>query len=151
MFHIIFGTLSPYVSLTTSYGVARDYAINASRTRPTSSHPGYVYAVDINASDGILLFDPVREVIAHCGNPLASPSYNHDGAQSYLLGVVDPVTMGTHLHIPAPQPLSASGATPRSPTLTAELETMVRALRDAEVLAGATIPARCFVQRFDEY
>lgn len=41
--------------------------------------------------------------------------------------------------------------TPRSPNLSLELETFVRALRDAEILAYGTIPAACVVNCFDVY
>ena len=45
----------------------------------------------------------------------------------------------------------ASEGTPRSPNLTIELETLVRALRDAEILAHGNIPVTCVKNRFEVY
>ncbi len=152
MFHVARGTtVSPYVSLTRSFGVARDYAIDASRTRPSATQPAYVYSVDIAPSHGVTILDPTWEVAKHNGNPFASPSYQHDGAQSFLLGVVDPVMMGAYLSAPCPQPRIAAGGTVRAPNLSLELETMVRALRDSELVVVGNIPRSCVSNRFDEY
>ena len=41
--------------------------------------------------------------------------------------------------------------TPRPPNLSLELETFVRSLRDAEILAYGTIPATCVVNCFDVF
>ena len=51
---------------------------------------------------------------------------------------------------PAPQP-PASAGTPRTPNLTIALETLVRTLRDAEVLTVGTIPADCVKHKFEVY
>jgi hypothetical protein len=49
MHHIARGTTtSPLISLTKSYGVAEDYARNASRTPPTAANPARVYEVEIS-------------------------------------------------------------------------------------------------------
>ena len=45
----------------------------------------------------------------------------------------------------------ASEGTPRPPNLTIELETLVRALRDAEILAHGIIPATCVKNSFEVY
>ena len=50
----------------------------------------------------------------------------------------------------AMQPPSSEG-TPRSPNLTIELETLVRVLRDAEILAHGIIPATCVKNSFNVY
>src|SRR3974390_1258974 len=48
MNHIARGTTtSPCISVTKSYGVAEEYARNASRTPPTASNPAHVYEIDI--------------------------------------------------------------------------------------------------------
>ena len=44
-----------------------------------------------------------------------------------------------------------SGGTPRPPHLTIELETLVQALRDSEILALGIIPATCVKNSFDVY
>jgi len=150
--HIARGaTNSPCISLTKSYGVAEDYARNASRAIPTSSNPAYVYEIDISdpPPTGVVVVDPVFFIASHVPNPLVSPSYHHDGNQSFLLGVVNPA---------AAHPSASSvvfppglGGTPRSPNLTIELEAMVRALRDAEVLVVGNLPQTCVINRYDVY
>jgi hypothetical protein len=146
MNHIARGsTNSPFVSLTRSYGVAQDYARLGGRIKPTASNPAYVWEVEITdpLPPGIQLFDPVKDVAATISSPLSSPSYHHDGSQQFLLGVVHPKgKMRRFLKQPYPQP-PPGGGTPRSPNLTIELETLVRALRDAEILVLGTVPASC--------
>jgi hypothetical protein len=142
MHHIARGTTtSPCISLTRSYGVAEEYAIDASRAPPTAATPAFVYEIDIPdpAPRGMLVIDPVVEVASGNSNPLISPSYHHDGSMDFLLGVVDPAAMVHHLgtHIRTPQG-SAPGLRPAN--LSLELETLVRALRDAEVLVVGAIP-----------
>lgn len=133
--HVARGTTtSPFISLTRSYGVAQDYDRNAGRIFPTRATPAYVYAIDIPdpPPTGMAVIDPVIEVARHL-NPLASPSYHHDGDMNFLLGVVDPNGMAAFLNNPVLSP-AGSTPTPRPANLTIELETIVRALRDAEVL-----------------
>ena len=142
--HIAKGTVSsPYISLTRSYGVARDYAINTgvAVSVATAQNPGYVYEIDLNdpLPLGLVLLDPVREVAKNAPGPLDPISYQHDGPQSFLLGVIDPRTMKRHLSADYVQPPPSTG-TRRPPTLTAVLECLVRALRDAEILAVGNIP-----------
>jgi hypothetical protein len=128
--------------------VAEDYARNASRARPTAENPAHVYEIDIPDPPpaGVLIIDPIYFVAAHNQNPLASISYHHDGNQDFLIGVVDPM-MGPSTKVRFP-PGMAGGA-PRYPNLTIELETMVRALRDAEVLAVGNLPSKCVTNRHD--
>src|SRR4051812_25593020 len=58
--HIAFGTtISPYVSLTKSYGVARDYAVNGSISRPTLARPAHVYEFQIPDVSSIPVLDAV--------------------------------------------------------------------------------------------
>lgn len=146
MQHISRGTgNSPFISLTRSYAVARHYAILSSTRTPTPQDPAYVYEVEIEFPlfSGLQLLDPVKEV-AQMLPDMASPGppYQHDGIPNFLLGVVDPENMSEFLEKHAPQPPSSEG-TPRPPNLSIELETLVRALRDAEILALGIIPATC--------
>ena len=147
--HIARGTVtSPYISLTQSYGVAWSYAVFFGRTRPTRRAPAYVYEVELNdpLPHGLVLLDPV-EIIAAPPSPPAAIPYHHDGLPDFLLGVVNPSTMGHHLSIPIIQP-PPGGGTPRPANLTLELEAIVRALRDAELLAFGPIPANCVLNRY---
>jgi len=72
--------------------------------------------------------------------PLDSISYQHDGLPNFLLGVINHMEMRQFLMTPCLQP-PPGGGTPRRPNLTIQLETLVRALRDAEILAVGNIPA----------
>ena len=152
--HISRGTSnSPFISLTLSYAVARDYAILSSPEIPTPSKPALVYEIEFQdpLPSGLKMLDPVKEVAKELPSPpTIGPAYQHDGSQEFLLGVVNPRNMGHFLGQHAPQPPLSEG-TPRPPNLTLELETLVRALRDAEILAYGTIPATCVVNSFDVY
>lgn len=147
MEHIAGNTVSPYVSLTRSYGVAEAYARDFGRAFPTASVPGYVYAVDIDyptPPEVHMVLDPVSDIAAYINLPLAPSSYHHDGNMNFLLGIISPVTMANHLAAHAPQPPRAT-MPPRPPKLTKELLTIVRALRDAEVIVLGSVPPHCVV------
>ncbi len=142
-------TSSPFISMTRSYSVAWSYAIFSGRAVPTAAAPAYVYEIDIADPPpvGLAILDPLSEIAAAVPSPLHSASYQHDGLPDFLMGVLDPATMGHHLTTPIKHP-PPGGATPRAANLTPELETLVRALRDAEILAVGTIPASCVVHRY---
>lgn len=150
--HIARGTVaSPYISLTRSYAVAWDYAVSTGKTTvvATAANPGFVYEIEIDkpAPRGLVLIDPTKEVADALPKPLDSvPPYQHDGGPEFLLGVVDPVGMPAHLTAPYLQP-PPGGGTARPPNLSIDLETLVRALRDAEILALGSIPAHCILRR----
>ena len=78
------------------------------------------------------------------------PFYQHDGLPNFLIGIADPISMRHFLEQHIIQP-PTSGGTPRTPNLTIELETLVRALRDAEILVTGIIPANCVKNSFDVY
>jgi hypothetical protein len=150
MNHIKNGTTtSPYVSLTRSYSVAWCYAMYSGYAVSTMANPAFVYEVEINdpLPAGLVVLDPVYEIASSVSSPLASVSYQHDGLPDFLIGVVDPTAMGHLLATPIKHP-PPGGATNRAAKLTAELETLVRALRDAEILAVGTIPAACVTQKY---
>lgn len=154
MLHIARSTVNnPFISLTRSYAVAWDYAMLSSERSPTLSDPAYVHEIEIQEPlpPGLQLLDPVKEVAQILPVPTnLVPPYQHDGLPDFLLGVVNPREMGHFLQQHSLQPPSSEG-TPRPPTLTIELETLVRALRDAEILARGIIPATYVRNRFDAY
>src|SRR5262249_56569671 len=130
----------PCISLTRSYGVAEDYARNASRARPTAENPAHVYEIDIPDPPpaGVLIIDPIYFVATHnLQNPLASISYHHDGNQDFLIGVVNSeMERPTKVRFPP-----GMAGTPRYPKLTLELEKMVRAFGKAEGLPHRHLPS----------
>ena len=75
--------------------------------------------------------------------------YRGAGINSYWY-LNDPIEHGFIARSPEITPTTIEG-TPRSPNLTMELETLVRALRDAEILAHGIIPATCVKNSFDVY
>ena len=141
MKHIVEANVnSPYVSLTLSYSVAYNYALLGEE--PSKDDPAYVYEVEI--SDGSLngfgLLDPVREVANAAPQPPADISYQHDGDNEFLLGVIKPgLANGEYVRRDIKRPPPGQ-ATPRSANLTRELETLVFALRDAEILVSGSLP-----------
>ncbi len=143
-------TTSPYVSLTRSYGVALGYAL-LGKMKPTKSHPAYVWEIELTdpLPGNCQLLDPVQEIAKALPPPLHSPSYQHDGPQTFLLGLIDPGQQHLLLE-PRPGP-PESGSSLAAPTLSAELETLVRALRDAELLAVGAIPAACVRYCYEVY
>ena len=154
MLHIARSTVnSPFISLTRSYGVAWHYAMLSSEWVPTPEDPAYVHEIEIQEPlpPGLHLLDPVKEVAQMLPSPISlGPPYQHDGLPDFLLGVVDPGRMENFLTQYVKQPPSSEG-TPRPANLTIELETLVRALRDAEILAQGIIPSICVKNSFDVY
>lgn len=154
MDHISRGTAnSPFVSLTRSYAVAWHYAVFESTETPNFENPAYVYEIEIQEPlpDGLKLLDPVKEVARRLPLPASlGPPYQHDGLPEFLHGVVDPENMEHFLVQHALRPPLSEG-TPRPPNLTLELETLVRALRDAEILAQGIIHPVFVRNRFDVY
>jgi hypothetical protein len=65
MHHIARGTThSPYVSLTLSYGIAFDYAMNAGLNWPSPSRPAYVYEIELpdRLPPGLAILDSIKEI-----------------------------------------------------------------------------------------
>lgn len=100
--HIATGTFnSPYISLTCSYAVAWDYAMNGGTDRPTGNNPAYVYEIEIDnpLSMRIELLDPIKEVARSLPDPTdvdfqeEFPYYQHNGLPGFLLSIVDPQNM----------------------------------------------------------
>jgi hypothetical protein len=142
-------TRSPYVSLTRSYPVAWGYAVSAGRVYPSPGNPAYVYEIEIEkpSRHGVQLIDPIKELASELNAPHARNTYQHDGHQDFILGVADPFKMAHCLSRICSQPPGSTGA-PRAGNLTMELEMLVRAMRDSEILSVGTIPAGWVRSRF---
>ena len=150
--HVARGTTTgPYISLTRSYDVAWNYAVycGPSQLVATASKPGFVYEVELDdpLPQGVTLLDPVKEIAKNVPGPLSPVTYQHDGSQEFLLGVVRPTKSSKYLKQACRQPPPATG-TNRPANLTLDLESLVRALRDAEILALGAIPAAFVRNRF---
>jgi hypothetical protein len=139
---------SPFMSLTQSFGVAHHYALYFSRAVTNASKPAYVYEIEISEPlpEGLTLVDPLRAIAGDVPEPPIDVPYGHDGDSEFLLGVISPKRMRRFLEKPIKQPPPGTG-TPRAANLSLALETLVRALRDAEILACGTIPSDSIVSR----
>ena len=141
MSHVAHGaTNSPYISLTKSFAVAKRYATDGPHKQ------GWVYSIQIDEASNIELLDPLKETARCLAPPLSEPSYHHDGAPDFILGVADPRHHWQELtrRIDLPPP---GYGTPRPAHLHHHFEVMVRALRDAELLAITAIPAKLVIDR----
>ena len=148
--HVARGTTtSPCISLTKSYGVAYDYAMNSGFAAPTLTNPAHVYELKIPDEPGFQFIDPVDYIASRHANPLVS-TYHHDGDQSFL-GIVAYPALSGGVPGTSPRPPGMTGATARPPNLSIQLETIVFAIRDAEVLAYGNIPASWIINRYDVY
>jgi hypothetical protein len=149
MSHIRLGTTtSPYISLSRSFGVARDYALTGATGIADPSNPGFVYEIELTdpLPSGLQVLDPIQEIAGVLNSPLTTPSYHHDGDRSFVLGVIDPSNNGGLLNTPIRTALA--GATSRPANLSEQLETLLRALRDAEILAVGNLPSVTVVNRY---
>lgn len=140
-------TDSPYISFSRSFAVARAYALVGSAAFASASSPGLVHEIEINDDSVVKVLDPIQEIAAALPPIWMEPSYQHDGDQSFLLGVIDQRNM----HCALKQQCvftPGSKATPRTPNLSIHLEALVKALRDAEVLIQGNVPISCFRQTY---
>jgi hypothetical protein len=151
--HIALGSKhSPFISLTRSYAVAYDYALHGGGLTviATATNPGYVYEVRIDPPlpRGLRLIDPIKAVSSRLPSPMSMVGYQHSGPQRFLIGVVSPRKHRRFLTTPcvAPPYGAASVAVPSAAT--DALNTLVWALRDAEILAVGTIPNGHVTNRF---
>ena len=137
---------TPFISLSRSFAVAFDYAQKGGRAFPSKAKPAFVYEIEIDVAAAFHVLDPLKEIASGLPAPLATPSFHHDGDQKAILGIVDS-TQAAYLtaavRYPPPQ-APKSGV-----NVGVELTGMLRALRDAELLAVDNIPARCVVVRHD--
>lgn len=133
-------TNSPFISLTRSFGIAKRYAMHGPQKR------GWVYSIEIDESHNVEVLDPLKETGQYLPEPLKDPSYQHDGAPDFILGVADPHRHWKELNRPIDLPPPGYG-TPRPAHLHRHLEVMVRSLRDSELLAITAIPAKLVVDR----
>ncbi|HEX4630368.1 MAG TPA: hypothetical protein VH188_05335 [Chthoniobacterales bacterium] len=143
-------TKSPYISLTRSYSVAWNYAVGWGT--PTAADPAFVYAIEINNPPpaGLQILDPLLELLQKFNCPIDGATYHHDGNPDFLIGVIDRTNYQACLDRPIQSP-PPGGATARPANLCPELETIVRALRDAELLAVGIIPRECVVTRYEVF
>lgn len=144
--HIVHGTTySPYISLTSSYGIAEGYAATGVGAIANPNNPGFVYEIEFDDTPlvGFTVIDPIKE-ISKGSNPPSPINYHHDGNNEFVLGVISPSLLGGCLVAPVRHPPN-SGATQRAANLSRELECIARVIRDSEVLVLGNIPSKYIV------
>ncbi len=147
--HIKNGTTqSPYVSLTRSYSIAHSYAVSGGHRTPSKTDPAYIYQIEIPSDcTGFSVLDPIREILEPFKSPLDGSGYQHDGHSDFLIGVIDGSNIAClHKAIFAPPPKVVSS---KAANLSPELEAIVCALRDAELLAVGSIPKNYITKRYE--
>ncbi|HTV49189.1 MAG TPA: hypothetical protein VMG59_12175 [Phycisphaerae bacterium] len=152
MNHIAEGsTASPFISLTRSYGVALNYARNSGLSRPNRRRRAFVWEIELEEPlpDGLRLHDPVKRIANHVPHPLATIPYQHNGAPTCLIGLID-ITQEKLLAQICPVPPN-SNPPYGPPNISLGLKTLIFALRDAEVLATGVIPKECVRRRYDVF
>ncbi len=132
---------SPYISLTTSFAVARQYALSGPGGIASPQNPGYVYEIDLSASTAALrIFNPLEEISTSIGL-----AHEHNGDQSLILGVAS----STHKSV-LTTPVHQVGGQMALPNVSHDLKALVNALRDAEILID-TVPASRIVMRHNVF
>ena len=128
---------SPYISLTASFAVARQYALSGPDGTASDTNPGYVYEIDLSACNTtkLRIFNPIAEISK------TGLAHEHNGDQGLVLGVAS----STHESV-LKTPVLQAGGRKAIPSASTTLKALVNALRDAEVLTGK-VPASCIVNR----
>jgi hypothetical protein len=133
---------SPYLSFTTSYAVAVEYALVGPSGSATVANPGYVYVVDPSVAP-LTIVDPVLEIAT--GQQTASRwSTEHDGGPDLVLGIAARGIHGAALIHP---PRRRGTSLPRPPSVSNELNALIFSLRDAEILIAGPVPPACVIGR----
>ena len=132
---------SAYLSFSTSFAVARQYALQGPGGLASASAPGYVYEVDLSVlGTPLAIVDPVFELASAANGTIA---HGHDGAGALIAEVAyGRRTLSQAMHC---------GGAMRAPKVTGELRSIVFAIRDAEVLIGVTVPSAAVLHRHRVY
>jgi hypothetical protein len=124
---------SPYISFSASYAVALEYA-------RSGDGDGVVYQVNLTHQNPI---DPLHAIAGKNCFPLSETQLplltHHDGIPQFIQSLVGGKT--DLLYKPTPRPTQTHMRTP--PRCSRELQAMIFALRDAEILAVGMIPPEC--------
>lgn len=140
--HIRGNTVGPFISLTRSYEVARDYALYFSISNPGVSNPAYVYELEIpdnNLPENLTLVDPIQLIGKTLPSPTQQFSYQHNGGQDVILGLANQRRFG---HILKRNVIEKNGYSSSPPNISQEIRCLVASIRDSEILACGQIYTR---------
>jgi len=131
---------SPYMSFSMSFAVAKDYALLGLSGPASTTQPGYVYEIDLSQIDPIpTWYNPIEEISKAPG-----PSHKHNGNSNLLNGII-----GLNVSVLTTQ-VPTIGGRPQLPVVNPELQALVYALRDSEVLL-TSVNRACITRRVDVY
>ena len=131
---------SAYLSFSTSFAIARAYALGGPAGVASAASPGYVYEVDLSAITAPpALIDPVSAIASGASGTL---SHHHDGAGSLIVEIANGGSL-SHCH--------QCGGGMLTPAVSQHLKALIFAIRDAEVLLGSNVLAGAVVNRHSVY
>lgn len=128
---------SPYLSFSTSFAIAKGYAMVGPGGLATPAAPGYVYEIDLSAvTTAIQVINPVADICLGSNGNLV---HAHNGGGTLIAELADGLDPPTS----APQ----TGGGMLTPAVSKELRALIFAIRDAEVLITVNIPPGAIVNR----
>ncbi len=131
---------SPYLSASTSYAIARQYALVGSDSLASPTAPGYVYEIDLGAiRTAVTLLDPVKDIASAYS---LTGAHDHNGDQNLLAEIAKGSRGAT--------PFTAAhqlGGKMAVPAVNPQLTALVFAIRDAEILVCGAVPKSAVVSR----
>ncbi len=110
---------SPLISVSSSFAVARQYALTGPAGIASGAAPGYVYEIDLTVAKQKVI-DPLFVIVK------SSLSHIHTGDQGLIVALSQALALVPCLH---------PGGRMLTPSVPPELRALVSALRDGEVLA----------------
>lgn len=128
---------SAYLSMSTSFAVARTYALFGPSGPATLSAPGYVYEIDLSTlNPAPPITDPVHGISGGANGPVA---HQHNGAGTLIAEVAQGLGAYTACH--------QCGGGMQPPAVSAEFRALVFAIRDGEVLVNGNVLAGAVINR----
>lgn len=128
---------SAYLSFSTSYAVARSYALTGPLGVASALAPGYVYEIDLSAVSTVpTLVDPIAIISA--GGSRAG-AHGHNGAGALIGEIASGLATPSLAH--------QCGGGMLTPAVSSELRALIFAMRDAEVLINGNVIAGAVVNR----
>lgn len=135
---------SSFISFTTSYAVALEYASMGPSGAASPANPGYVYEVDLSQTSGVaplIAVDPVATLALNQGG--FQPGHTHNGDQTLILELAQSSSALT--------PVVQAGGVLGPAMATPGLRATVWAIRDAEILVCGAVPLNAITTRYDVY
>jgi len=132
---------SAYLSFSTSYAIARSYALTGPVGVASSAGPGYVYEIDLSAiATAPALVNPISII---SGAASLAGAHEHNGAGTLIAEIA--------VGLPTPSLAHQCGGLMLTPSVSAELRALIFAIRDAEVLISGSVLAGAVVNRHSVY